>query len=120
MIHQPLSPDGVHPQISSTLRFLVLCLVRPDLFVINYCLFIFSKNSFLSLAPLIDKCHTSIFNGLIMCLECLLKVLWEKKKLLISSNFSFSQSVFFPFGEFSAIFIKFEIVVCKLFQLGRV
>ena len=22
-------------------------------------------------------------------------------------------------GEFSAIFIKFEIVVCKLFQLGR-
>ena len=29
-------------------------------------------------------------------------------------------SVFFPFGELSAIFIKFEIVVCKLFQFGRV
>ena len=36
------------------------------------------------------------------------------------SNFSFSHSVFFPVGELSAIFIKFEIVVCKLFQFGRV
>ena len=55
MIHQPLSPDGVHPQISSSLRLLVLCLIHPDLFVIfvmYYCLLIFSKNSFLSLAPL--------------------------------------------------------------------
>ena len=52
MIQQHLSPDAVHPQISSSLRFLVLCLVRPDLFLINCCLFIFSKNSFLSLDPL--------------------------------------------------------------------
>ena len=36
------------------------------------------------------------------------------------SNFSFSHSVFYPFGELSAIFIKFEIVVCKLFQIGNV
>ena len=36
------------------------------------------------------------------------------------SNFSFSQSVFNPFRELSAIFIKFKIVVCKLFQFGRV
>ena len=28
--------------------------------------------------------------------------------------------VFYPFGELSAILIKYEIVVCKLFQLGRV
>ena len=52
MIHQSLSPNGVHLQISSSMRLLVLCLVRPDLFVIYYCLLIFSKNSFLSLAPL--------------------------------------------------------------------
>ena len=52
MIHQPLSPDGVHPEISSSPRLLVLSFVRPDLLVINYCLFICSKNSFLSLAPL--------------------------------------------------------------------
>ena len=49
MIHQPLLPDGVYPQISSSLNLLVLCLIRPDLFVIYY---IFSENSFLSLAPL--------------------------------------------------------------------
>ena len=28
-------------------------------------------------------------------------------------------SVFYLFRELSAIFIKFEIVVCKLFQFGR-
>ena len=38
----------------------------------------------------------------------------DKKFLL------FPHSVFYPFGELSAIFIKFEIVVCKLFQFGRV
>ena len=32
----------------------------------------------------------------------------------------FSHSAFYPFGELSAIFIKFKIVICKLFQLGRV
>ena len=31
-------------------------------------------------------------------------------------NLSFSLSVFYPFEELSAIFIYFEIVVCKLFQ----
>ena len=64
MIHQPLSPDGGHPQISSSLRQLVLCLVRPDLFVIYYCLYTFSKNSFLSLAPLTNA-TLSVFNALI-------------------------------------------------------
>ena len=49
-----------------------------------------------------------------------LKTLWEKEKLLVMSNFSFSHSIFYSFGELSAIFIKFEIVVCKLFHLGRV
>ena len=55
-----------------------------------------------------------------VCWTSLLKTLWEKKKLLVTSNFSFSHSVFYPFGKLSAIFIKFEIVVCKLFQFGRV
>ena len=36
------------------------------------------------------------------------------KKLRATSNFSFFHSVFFQLREFSAIFIKFEIVVCKL------
>ena len=51
MIDKPWSPDKVHPLISSSLRLLVLCLVCSELFVIYYCLFLFSKNPFLSLAP---------------------------------------------------------------------
>ena len=45
---------------------------------------------------------------------------WEKEKLLVTSNFSFSHSVFYPFGQLSSFFVIFEIVVCKLFQFGRV
>ena len=50
----------------------------------------------------------------------LLKTLCEKEKLLVTSNFSFSHSVFFSFGELSAIIIKFKIVVCKLLKFKRV
>ena len=42
----------------------------------------------------------------------------EKEKLLVMSNFSFTHSVFYPFGELSAIFVKFKILVCRLFQFG--
>ena len=45
--------------------------------------------------------------------------LLEKKKLgkgETAHNFFFSNRVFYLFEEFSVIFIKFEIVVCKLFQ----
>ena len=37
----------------------------------------------------------------------------ENEKLLVMNNFSFSHSVFDPLVEFSSIFTKFEIVVCK-------
>ena len=52
--------------------------------------------------------------------QAFLKTLWEKEKLLVTSNFSFTHSVFYPFRELSAIFIKFKIVVCRLFQFGPV
>ena len=55
-----------------------------------------------------------------VCGLSLLNTLWEKEKLLITSNFSFSHSVFYKFWDLSAILIKFEIVICKLFQFGRV
>ena len=55
-----------------------------------------------------------------VCSASLLKTLCETEKLLVTSNFSFSNSVFCLFGELSAIFIKFEIVICKLFQIGRI
>ena len=54
-----------------------------------------------------------------VCSISLLKTLWEKEKLLVTSNFSFSHRVLYPFGELSFIFITFEIVVCNLFQFGR-
>ena len=40
--------------------------------------------------------------------------------MLIISNFSFPHCVFYPVGGLSDMFIKFKIVVCKLFQFGRV
>ena len=55
-----------------------------------------------------------------VCSASLLKTLWEKEKLLVTSNFSFFHGVFFPVRELSAIFIEFIIVVCKLYQFGRV
>ena len=50
---------------------------------------------------------------------CLLKTLWEKEQLLFTSNCSFSYSVFDPFGELSAIFIKFKMLVNSSFLFGR-
>ena len=43
--------------------------------------------------------------------------MWEKEKLLVTSNLSFSKSVFYAFEKLSVIFTKFQIVVCNLFQL---
>ena len=46
--------------------------------------------------------------------------MWEKEKLLVTSNFFFSHSLFYSFGELSTIFIEFDIVVCKPFQFGKI
>ena len=54
-----------------------------------------------------------------VCSRSLWKTLWEKEKLLATSNF-FSHSVFYAFGKLSAIITIFKVVVCKLFQCGRV
>ena len=51
-----------------------------------------------------------------VCSTSLLKTLRKKEKLLITSNFSFSHSVFYLFAELSSIFIKFVILACVLFQ----
>ena len=55
-----------------------------------------------------------------VCCSNLLKILWEKEKLLVTSNISFSHSVFYPSSVLSAIFITFKIVICKLYQFGSV
>ena len=53
------------PKLSSSLRFLVLCVIRPYLFVIHYCLFTFFKE-LISFIGSLDKCPTSVFNALIV------------------------------------------------------
>ena len=58
---------------------------------------------------LFPQCYNPSLNKpwfLRVCYTSLLKTLREKEKLLITSNFSFSHSVFYPFGELSAIFNK--------------
>ena len=54
-----------------------------------------------------------------VCSTTLLKTLWEKEKLLATSNFSFSHSVFYLFEELSAAFVQMKIVVCKLFSFWQ-
>ena len=55
-----------------------------------------------------------------ICSSGLLKTVWEKEKLLVTSNCSFSHTVFYPLENLFKIFMKFDIIVCKLFQFGRV
>ena len=55
-----------------------------------------------------------------VCSSSLLKMLFEKDKLLVTSTFSFSRSVYTHLENFSAISIKFENVACKLFLLGSI
>ena len=51
----------------------------------------------------------------------LLKTQCEKEKLLVTSNFSFSHSVFHPFWQnFIHFHLNFKIGICELFQFGRV
>ena len=52
--------------------------------------------------------HKPLF--LHVCSTSLLKTLREKEKLLITSNFSLSHSVFHSFAELSPIFINFDMV----------
>ena len=54
-----------------------------------------------------------------VCSTSFLKTLWEKEKLLMMSNFSFSHSVFYPFGELSAIFIKLKLPSGNSFSLAE-
>ena len=46
----------------------------------------------------------------------LLKTLWEKEKMLVTSIFSFSHNVFYPFQTNFIFFIHIYFVVCKCFQ----
>ena len=44
----------------------------------------------------------------------------KRRKLLVTSNFSSSHSVFYPFRKLSVVYMKIKIVVCKPFPFGRI
>ena len=50
-----------------------------------------------------------------VCSTSLLKTLWEKEKLLVTSNFSFSHSVFYPFRR--THFYPFRRTFCHFHHL---
>ena len=52
-----------------------------------------------------------------VCSTALLKTPWEKEKLLVTSNFSSSHSVFYPFEEPSGILLKFKFSSANSFSL---
>ena len=52
-----------------------------------------------------------------ICSTALLKTPWEKEKLLVTSNFSSSHSVFYPFEEPSGILLKFKFSSANSFSL---
>ena len=47
----------------------------------------------------------------------LLKTQWEKEKLLVTSNFSFSHSVFYPFGGLIGVFNSISVLSQRQFTL---
>ena len=75
---------------------------------------------FLSLLLILFKLFPNKPWFLCVCSTSPLKTLWEKEKFLFTSNSSFSHSVFYPFRKLSAVFIKFETVICKPFRFGTV
>ena len=52
-----------------------------------------------------------------VCDRWLRKALWEKEKLFIMSNFSFTHNVFYPIRVNKFKLFNFDFVVCRLFQI---
>ena len=52
-----------------------------------------------------------------VCASSPLKTLWEKEKLLVTSNFSFSYSALYRCREHSAFFIKYKLSSANPFSL---
>ena len=63
----------------------------------------------------VSKCNSTLSKtspGFYVSALSLLKTLWEKEKLLVTSNFSVSHSVFYLFRELCNTFVKIEIHGC--------
>ena len=70
----------------------------------------FSTNSKLSSAN-----SFSLEDSKQVCSTSLMKIQWEKEKLLVTSNLSFSHSVFYHFGEFEKLFLNFTVALTDLY-----
>ena len=80
---------------------------------IQYFHFPFFELSFTILKPLCFQLTLSQTSpGFYVSAEQVFWKHWKKQKLLETSNFYFSHSVFYPSEELASIFIQFEIVVC--------
>ena len=86
------------------------------------------ENAFLKSAynhtPPLATCIQNTFNPfpnkpwfLRVCSKSLLKTLWEKEKLLVTSNFSFSHNVFYPLRELSVISSNLKLSSANSFNL---
>ena len=80
---------------------------------------------FLDLGFLVKSCSSRtlvLACGALVCASStsLLKTLWEKEKLLIMSNFSFSHSVFNPVREFPPFSPNLKWSSANSSSLGRV
>ena len=53
-------------------------------------------------------------------IRSLLKILWEKEKMLVTSIFSFSHDVFYPSKNNFQFWSHIYFVTCKSFQFGLV
>ena len=114
--HFPLFPQCFQPNW----RFCYLKLLSANFFNLDHSRILsFGKElnchlQVLSINPFPNKpwflhvCNTSV-----------LKTLWENEKFLVMSNFSFSHSVFYLYGELCH-FHQTWVLVCKLCQFGRV
>ena len=65
MIHKPLSPDGVHPP-NQFVPEIVSPLPCSSGLVRHKLLFVYLFKELISFIGSLDKCHTSVFNALIL------------------------------------------------------
>ena len=93
--------------------------IQPHLFLRQQLLSIWTSLKFCCLVKVLTLSKTSP-GFYVSAVQVFLKHCGKRRNCSLTSNFSFSHCVFYPFGELSAIFIRFENVVCKLFEFGRV
>ena len=74
-----------------------------------------TSNKFLDLPRFKTFANNPCF--LCVCRTGLLKTPWKKEKLLVTSNFSFSHSVFYPYREPSATLINLKLSSANSFTL---